>query len=250
MIQFLTISIILLSTSLAQAKVFNLSKQTVSTFLRGSYATPTIGSGAYSDSSGNATTGFSKEASYNTTGEFGLFFTTPMMGIRFSYEFLQAQPLEGVSAGASSTEYMTIDSRVVAKIPKIGFEFGFATDNNSKYYLNLNFGYAQVELVNDYSFTGASPYGVGDYTERGESTIVMGDISLGWEYNFSEDSTLLVDAGYRVMTINRLTHTAATTTINGGVTAGDALTNNDSTDRAIDLSGAYIGLGFRFYINY
>ena len=100
---------------------------------------------------------------------------------------------------------------------------------------------------------GTSAYpSVSDHTEKGTQTLIMGEVALGYEYNFSADTTLLFDLGWRQMQAKALTHTSDTTSFLGNVSAGDPLkdTSSSGPNRTLDLGGFYVGLGFRFYINY
>jgi hypothetical protein len=52
------------------------------------------------------------------------------------------------------------------------------------------------------------------------------------------------------MALKQLKLTSGTDSIaQGAAASGEVLRNTDGTDRAIDLSGFFAGVGFRFYIH-
>lgn len=232
----------------AEAKVFDISKQTIGTFIRGTYGQSSVGKKAYGNSSG-ASTSFNDSFDFNTSGEFGLYTGVEQIGLRLSAEFLNPKAkkdINGVNSGGSTL--MNLDSNISALIYKGSIEYSWFIDPNSKWYISLGVGSATVTLTNDYTNIDAS-FGISDFSEKGTETLIMGEILMGYEYNFSADTTLMLDLGWRQLQANSLKHSSNTTTFGGNVSAGDTMTNTDGSNRTLDLGGFYVGLGLRFYIN-
>jgi hypothetical protein len=232
----------------AEAKVFNLSKQTIGTYIRGTYGQSAVGKNAYGSSSGSGTT-FNDSFDFNTGGEFGIYTGVEQIGLRLSAEFLNPKAqknINGVNSGGSTL--MNLDSNIAAVIYKGSIEYSWFIDEASKWYLSLGVGSATVTLTNEYTNIDAS-FGISDFTEKGTETLIMGEVLVGYEYNFSADTTVMLDLGWRQLHADGLQHTSNTTTFGGNVVAGDTMTNSDGSNRTLDLGGFFIGLGLRFYIN-
>lgn len=236
-----------------EARVFDISKQSISTYLRGSYAMSQVGKKGYALSSGSSTS-FSDEASINTSGEFGVYFATGRFGVRFAGELLSPATQEAISgANSGGTSLMTLDSKAQALIYKMNVEYSWFLTPQSKVYLSVGAGSANVSLTNIYTLTAAgnAAYpGVADHTVKGTETLIMGEVAVGYEYNFSANTTVMMDLGWRQMQSKKLTHTSATTSFNGSNASGDPLVDYDGSATTLDLGGFYVGLGLRFYINY
>lgn len=232
-----------------QARVFNILEPAWATYLKGTYQTPGIGKLAYEDSSG-ASTVFTKEVGYNTSFEFGFYYNLGNWGLRLSGELIRSQPLVDISGGSSGgTEWMLLDSQLQATVYKLGIEYAFPIDQASKFYIVAALGTASVKLTNNYDVNGSSPYGVADFQEEGSTTLIVGELASGYEYNFGDQTTVILDLGYRVFNVTDLKHDKDVTDFLGGSTSGSAMKNSDGTDREIDLSGFYISLMLRFFIH-
>lgn len=245
------VSFILLASVYAEARVFNIAKQTVSTYIRGSYATSQLGLKGYGLSS-NANTVFTDKVSVNTSGEFGLYFASGAFGVRFAGELLSPKALENVSGtNSGGTPLMSVDSKAQALIYKMNIEYSRFFTPISKMYISVGMGSANVTLTNAYTMTaaGTTAYSLTDHTVKGTQSLIMAEVAVGYEYNFSADTTVMMDLGWRQLQAKSLTHTSATTTFNGANAQGDALVDHDGSATTLDLGGFYVGLGLRFYIN-
>ncbi|MEC9283745.1 MAG: hypothetical protein VX642_13620 [Bdellovibrionota bacterium] len=245
MIRYLLLFLIL--SPISQARVFDLTKQSIGTYLRGTYAQSGLAKKAYEDSSG-ASTEFSNSVSTATSGEFGVYFGAQNIGFRISAELYQPDKMKDIKGKDSGgSDLMDLSSGVSVQIYKVGFEYSWFLSPMSKVYALVSVGQATVNLTNEYS--NISGYAVSDFTEKSSESLVMGEIQLGYEYNFSADTTFLLDLGYRQLQAKSLKYSSSATTFLGNVSEGEAVLNSDGNNRTLDLGGLYLGFGFRFYIN-
>lgn len=245
MIRYLILFLIL--SPITQARVFDLTKQSIGTYLRGTYGQSGLDKKAYEDSSG-ANTLFSDSVSTATSGEFGVYFGAQNLGFRISAELYQPDKMKGIKGKDSGgSDLMDLTSGVSVQIYKVGLEYSWFLSPKSKIYTVLSVGQATVKLTNEYS--NISGYAVSDFTEKSSESLVMGEIQLGYEYNFSADTTFLLDLGYRQLQAKSLKYSSSVTSFLGNVNEGDVVLNASGNNRTLDLGGLYLGFGFRFYIN-
>ena len=242
---FYSLLFLFLGTSL-QAKVFNISQQNIATYLRGSYASSSVGSDAFAKSSGAGTI-FSKKVANQASGEFGLFTSSGPLGLRLALEMLQPERIQGAIGSNTSGGSLELDSVISSQIYKLGVEYSWFLSPESKYWMAVSVGQAKVGLRNTYR--NVVGYAVTDFVENSQETLIMGEIQFGYEHRFSADTTLMMDIGFRSMKAQRLRYTSDANSFLGAVTTGAAVANNDGSARTIDMSGVYVGMGLRFYIN-
>src|SRR4051812_45495379 len=122
-------------------------------------------------------------------------------------------------------------------------------DGLSKLFFGAAVGYSFIKMENIYTFTpGQTTYpGMVDFYERASATAIETEAYLGYEMLFSDNVTVVFDAGYKYLPVRKLNHQNPTTTFQGAVGKGDAVQNDAGTNRLINLSTAYGGLAFRFY---
>jgi hypothetical protein len=124
---------------------------------------------------------------------------------------------------------------------------------NSKGFIGAGVGYSYVKLENIYTFTtaGSTAYSpMSSFTERATGNAVATVAYVGWETYFTDNATIVFDGGYRYIPVRKMSHQNPTTTFQGTVAKGDSMQNDAGVNRLINLSGAYVGASFRFYINF
>lgn len=237
-------------TSVASARVLNLGTESFAPYLRGEYQMTTMGKTPYSDSSGSGLTfsdGFATQNNY----EFGFLYNIKDVSLRFGFEVIKAPQLKDVSAtNASGTEMYKVSSDVSGYVPKIGIDMNFKQWQQSRLFLNAAYGYATVVTQNTFAMTAAGSAafsGVTDFREEVKGTASLLEYSLGWEFLAFDTTTMVIDAGYRYLKVDSFSHQANATTFQGGVTKGATAYNNDGTTRALDLSGYFASVHFRFW---
>lgn len=234
----------------SQARVFNMSKETFASYLRGSYSTSSILATPYEDVTG-ADESFDKQFGNSTSGEFGFVWTSPKVSFRIGIEFLGPAGITTTATDASEQELYTLRSDVTAYAPKVGLELNLYKGAESRIFLLLSGGTATVNLSNKYTFAaaGTSQFGVADFTEISQTTAVLTEANLTYETIMTDTTTISLELGFRQLSVDKLKHTEAYNSFNSqAIAKGDTVLNADGETRAFDLGGPYAGIGFRFYI--
>lgn len=236
---------LLLICANAEARVFDFSLNKFATYFKGNYGLTAVGKDAYKDSSG-ATTVFSNGPGFNWGGEVGVLIQTNNAGIRLGYELINPQKQSGIPGTSSGTEIVTLDSNILGAFPSAHFELYLSNNSKtSRFILSAGGGYGTVSLKNVYS---QSP--VGPFVEKGTATTYMLEGAAGFEFLFTDNITIVADAGYRYIPQTNFKADNTFTDVYGNtITKGDVLVNGDGTARQLDLGGVWAGLAFRFYIN-
>lgn len=238
---------LLLITSFAGARELSIGQQNVAAYFRASYGLSNLGKDLYNDSSGTGTS-FSESVEANHTGEIGFLITQNAIGLRAGIEFFASEKMTDIegknTAGALQT---TLTSQLKANILKAGLEFNLSNTNSTKTYVVISGGTANITLINTYDDANNSP---ADFANYAEATAVMGELIVGYEFQFADNATLMLDAGYRSMKVSKLTFDRDLTNYQGAQTTGDSFKDNAGNNIALDLGGYFAGIGIRFYLNY
>lgn len=193
-----------------------------------------------------------QSVSMNTFGELGVQFVTGNLIVRMGVEALRPKVLTAVGKNSGGTELFTLTSSVFGMHPNIAFEYIYSKLGNTRFYFLLGGGAAQVTLDNQYEFTtdGTTAYSLADYTEKSEVWAYSGQVGVGFETHFVDNSTFSMDFGYRYLPVTGLKHKIANTTLaQGSVAPGAPVLNHDGGARQLDLGGFHVGMTFRFYID-
>lgn len=236
------------------ARVFNFKNENLAVFFQGSGGLSSVSNNVFAKSSGSSTVFSSSDVvAYNPAFDLGfLFKLSEGFVVTTSMQLLQTKQVVAKGTNSSGTELMTVTSDVFVMNPRLQFEVDVYNAGTSRFYINAGAGYADVSVDNKYEFTatGSTTYSsIADYTEKSNNYFISYTMGLGYEYIFVDNVTMNLDLGYRYLKVGQLTHKHDTTTINGAVSKGDVVKNNDGLNREFDLGGVYVGIGFRFYIN-
>ena len=245
------ISVLILGSSTAQAYVVSLKDSGFGAYLKGSYSPWSNGQDIFGNSSGNNMS-FNGSSSFIPSGEFGFLFSSQRLTWKLGFEFLPipTQNLTGSSRISTAALY-NLSSNASAVNPKLGFEFNLKSWTNSRAWILAEVGESFIDIQNNYSFTtaGTTQFGLSNFTEEVKGQQLFYDAGIGFETILSDTTALEFDAGYRVLNYTTLTHNQAVTTFQGSVSSGTVATNNNGTNRSLNMSGAFAGVGFRFWIN-
>lgn len=233
------------------ARVFSFEKENLASYFRGSGGLSRVSSDAFSRSSGSDTK-FSDEVSYGFGGEVGVMLSVKsLMSLRLGIELLQPNPLKEIKGkDAVGTELMSLTSRIFVVNPMATVDIYFFKHPTYRGFFFVGAGLAKVTLKNEYAFTAASTYGVTDYTEKSEASLISAHTGVGIETLFVDNVTAAIEMGYRHMPVSDLKYSSDVTTISGPRTQGASLVNDDGNKRTLDLSSWFIGFSCRFYIDF
>ena len=240
--------LLLLVTTSAQARVFDINKEVFAAYFGFTDGLSVVGSSAFKNEAGASVT-YSSQVNYNYSGEFGFLVSNPYMSARFGFEVIKPQVLEGLSASNASATLYNMSSEIFGYLPKFGLEFGLRRDNTSRSFFSANGGYGSLTLKNVYSLTaaGTAAYPGMATTLDAKGGAVMFGGSLGHEMLLSDTTTMLFEIGYRYFKVSNLKYSSGGSFFGATYAAGDDVQNTGKA-REIDLSGSYIGITFRFYM--
>lgn len=242
------LSLLLFLGASAEARVFDMSKETTAAYFGFTGGPSALGSAAFENEAGTSVT-FSDEVKYNYTGEFGFLYSRGPMAFRFGLEILKPQSLSGLSAKNGSTELYTENSDLLGYMPKIGLEFNLQKTNIYRSFIAGSVGYAALTLKNVYTLTsaGSTAYPGMDTTMEAKGTGIMYGLSAGAEVLMTDTTTVVLEGGYRRLSIDNMKYSRSGSYFGSTVSDGDTMQDNGSA-RKFDLSGFYLGLAFRFYL--
>lgn len=232
----------------AQARVFDLNSQSFAGYFLVTGGTSSLGSDAYSNEASNVS--FDNSAKYNYSGEFGLLWSNPDINFRLGLEILAPESVN-TNGSRSGTALYSDTSAVLGLVPKATVEIKLKSDQVYRTFIGLGAGYAMVTMKNDYNLTSAGQTafpGVsnGNVQAKGYGTLL--EASLGLERLLNDATTFTMVGGYRQLMINSLDYSNSTTTFSGSVNSGSQAVDVNGNARKLNLSGPFVGLGFRFYL--
>jgi hypothetical protein len=238
----------------AVARKFDFKSEYFASYFRGTGGTSAVGDNAFKGAGGHSTE-YTDSVKYNFSGEIG-FLINPVdkVTLRLGVELLQAKPLNDTKGTQNEQDMFTLTSTVFVFNPLVTVEAAFLTTSKSRAFVYAGSGLANVTMDNQYSFTplGQTSLGVAsDYTEKTEANLIYWHLGLGYEVLFVDNVTAAFDLGYRYLPIEELKYKADIDDMVdsiGSVNKGDVVMNQEGGPRTLDMSGPYIGLSFRFYI--
>ncbi|MGZ3770886.1 MAG: hypothetical protein ACXVCP_12230 [Bdellovibrio sp.] len=243
------VSFLLLFSSAASARVFNVSSESFAAYFLATGGGSPLGTSAVQGESGT-NINFSGGTNYNYTGEFGFVYSTPYLGFRFGFEIIKPFALDSTANNGTSDLY-SVTSSLVGYAPKLGVDFNIHRANTSRSFFSAAIGSASVTMKNEYKLTAAGQSafpGVTDHTAESKGDGTLLEASLGYEGLLADTTTFLVEFGYRQLKINNLKYVKDVTTFTGSKVNGDNVLNSSGVQRTLDFSGAFISIGFRFYM--
>ncbi len=233
----------------SEAKVFDFKNSSFGAFVGGTYGPSMANDSAFAGSSGDQVT-FDRTEESNYSGEFGFLMSSQRINFKLYAEYLFPKHLTAINAtDKSGNALYTLDSQVTAFVPTAVLEIAIKTGATWRWLVAGGYGYAIGNLSNKYTFTsaGKTKFGLSDYEETGSvnSSMYLGYTAI--EFKFTDIATMMLDVGYRYLTLSNFTNASQITGFNGSQAAGSTLTNSDGSPRSSNLSGPYAGVSFRFY---
>ncbi len=245
---------ILLASIPSHARIFDFTKSTSSTYLKGDYGFNRVQKMAYQPGFPSAISFPSLGGvSQNFAAEIGFGINVHKFTTRFGLQLLFPQLMTGLAGtSASGTQLLSVTSQLYAIIPKVDFEVALKQTAETKTYLGFGLGYAFVTLRNSVGFTpsGNAAYpGVSDYIETGATNALMVEAYGGVEYLLFDTVGFGLDAGYQYLPVGSINVSQSSTTISGAETSGGVMKNADGSSRNFDLSNIFAAASLRIYFN-
>lgn len=234
----------------ASARVFDFKDEHWAIYIGGTFGNSSAGDGAYALSSGNGVN-FDKKVLTTSSAEAGLLISLSRINLKLGTEYVMPRDLKGIKGSdASDTELFSLDSNVSALVLGGSLEMIAYQKPRARFLIGVGYGYAMASLTNRYTMTpaGTTALGVGDFSEEATGTGTMIQGYTGWELNITDVWTVTFHIGYRDLQIPGFKSTKATTAISGNQSDGQEILNMDGSARALNLSGAFAGINFRFYL--
>lgn len=235
----------------AEARVFNLQNETFAPYLRGTAGLSSAGKSPYAHSSG-MTTEFNDEIEYNYTGEVGVLLTSKHVGFTLGVEFLTSKKVSPVGSSSGGVEWMGLDSQIKGTFVKAGLLFQRPSASpNYRSYVGFNAGFGKLKMQNDYALTadGTTQYSLTNVEEKATAETFLAEVTLGFEFSFADVSTMVIEGGYRYLKADDWKYDGSGTNFMGTYNDGDPVLNHDGTARQVNMSGWFLGLGLRIYVD-
>lgn len=234
-----------LLSPLATARVFDVTKEKFASYFLLSGGSSTISNAGFANES--SATSFNSSVNYNYTGEFGFIWTNKYVAWIVGVEIFRPQVLDNVVASNSSgTALYNIKSDILATAPKLGIELNLHSSSTYRSFVTAYVGSGSVQLQNDYSNVTISPTTA--HTVKGKGTASLYGGTLGTEMNISDTTNISFELGYRQLNFTEIDYSSNVTSFNGAVTSGNIWKDTNGSNRALNMSGGYIAIGFRFYL--
>lgn len=237
------------ASSLAEAKIFNINRESFAGYFSVGGGSSLMGDSALSGESGSGVS-FSQKSQYSYQGEFGFLYSVSLINLRFGIEILKPQVLEGNASNTSGALY-SYKNEIMGFAPKLGLEINLDRQVDSRSFVSFGAGIADVSLKTDYVLTsiGQSTYsGVSDHGIEAKGSGTTLSASLGYESLLTDSTTLAFEMGYRQLSIDKFKYSKSANTFTGSKSSGDVVVDSDGKNRKLDLGGFFIALGFRFYL--
>ncbi|MFN8945239.1 MAG: hypothetical protein ACK5WZ_11535, partial [Pseudobdellovibrionaceae bacterium] len=226
----------------AAARVFNMKKATVGSYLLFSGGNSVIKDQAFVGES--VADAYDAEVNNNFSGEFGIFGSSESLSYGFGFEIIQPKALKEVVAKQNGTKIYTVDSTVQVYAPKVFIDLNLKTGTYYRVFLKGSAGYATAQIKNEYK---AVSLAIGDHNVEMKGSAASTGIGLGVEFYLLDTTTMVISADYRILKFKDLRYGKEISTFQGIKTKGDSVTNTSESQREVDLSGAMATAGFRFY---
>lgn len=238
--------IILISQEFAQARVFSMGNESFAGYLLLTDGISAVKDQAFAKES--SATAYDNDFKYNMGGEFGFSYITGRAGWRFGFEIIKPATLNGVSAtNAGGTELYQVKSDLSCYIPKLGLELIVRQTPTMRMAIFGYGGTASLAMKNDYTNVTIAPSA--DFSVEAKSAANLMGGGLLTEFHTMDSTTLMIELGYRDLKFKEIKYSKNVAAgFNGAITAGDLVLDTDGSNRTISFSGAYLSLGFRFWL--
>lgn len=246
---FLSAILVLISV-FAEARVFDISKESFASYILAGGGPSGIGQKAFKNEMSGPSFS-SDEVKMNWGGEFGFLYSTPYLSFRFGFEIIKPAAIGATASNAAGTALYDVKSDLTAYAPKVGLEFNFKPQTWYRGFVLVSAGASNLSMKNDYTLTAAGQAafaGVSDHSVEAKSSATELAGGVGFEFLLSDSTTLLAEAGYRSLKFSELKYSKDVTTLTGNQTAGSVVLDADGGKRQIDFSGAVVNLGLRIYL--
>lgn len=232
----------------AQARVFNINKETFAAYFLFTGGATSLGTSPFKGEAAS-TVAYSGDINYNYSGEFGFVYSRSFLNTRFGIEIMKPTALESTATTAGSEVYKA-ESEILGFAPKLALEFNLHGNNTSRSYLSVAGGLANVTMKNHYTFSAGQTQfpSLSDHSIDAKGSATLWAAALGYENLLTDTTTIAVEMGYRMMTVDNLQYTKDVSTFGGSKSSGDDVTNYDGTKRSLNFSGGFISIAFRFYL--
>jgi hypothetical protein len=251
--RWLAAILIFAASGAAEARVFNYKDAPVAAYVRGTGGFSQLAQDTFANEEG-AGTSVETSTKYNYGAELGFAFALgATTHLRVGAEIIQENPVNDKGNDKNGIERYTLNSTVFIFNPNIALEHVWSTNGPLRYYWVLGAGYANVTAANDYKLTDAGTSnlgGVTDFKESMSAYALSGQFAMGLETLFTDNVTVMVDAGYRYLPVRELKYSSDVTNFMGAQKKGDPVLNADGSKRTMNLGGLFVGLAFRFYLNF
>lgn len=245
--KILAILLVASAGSAAQARVFNLAKESFASYLSFGYGPVSAAREAAFAEASSAPSSYTGQLNSVGGGEFGFISAGPILSWKFGFEVIKPPVVVSTARSASASLY-EVKSDLTGFMPKFGLDVSFLTTASARYYLSTYIGQASLTVTNDYSSVNIAPNTA--FTEKYKGNAQAWSAGLGVELAAFDTTSVNIEAGYRRMAFNEFSHgVAVTADFTGAARAvGDAVYLTSGERRKIDLSGFYATVGARFWL--
>lgn len=241
---FLSLILAILVAGPAEARVFDMGRERFASYLLFTGGNSAIQDQPYKLESSAVST--DTKIAQNLSGEFGFVYANKTLTLRFGFELMKPAKTLAVASDAGGGALYSVQSDVSGYYPKLGLEVNFKTMPTWRVFLFGAAGQTSVSVTNTYTAVTIAPSA--DFTTKYKGSATTWEAGLGSELFAFDTTTLVLMAGYRKMNADKLTYAEAVTEFNGARAAGDPVLMTDGTNRGIDFTGMFLGLGFRWYL--
>jgi hypothetical protein len=238
------VTAIFFSALFCQARVLNLSDEKFASYFSVEGGSSLLSTNPF-DQNIASVNSYSDEHKMSLGGEFGFVYSSPYVAWRFSFEILKPSKLKEVQALASATAQYLVDSDVTAVAPKLGLEIHLTKNPNHRFYFFGYYGSSNLTMTETYTAV-VSPNS--DHTVEAKSSSTEMGGGLGFEINFVDTTSFILEVGYRSLTFKEIKYSKDVTTFQGAKTVGETLTNLNGENRSLNFSGYTASIGFRFWL--
>lgn len=242
---FLSVVTILVWSNHIEARVFEMGRESLGSYLLFGASTPVIRNDPfYNESSAGQ---FSAE--YNTAylTDFGMIYQTKWVGLRFGFEIARPNSIDNGQAKTNSGANLYKYNNTINMFGYMaGLDINLVTTTETRTYIFGFGGAISLTMATDYHSVNISPNVRHQANVKGNGTLAGG--GMGFEILMFDASTFTMEGGYRQLKFNSLTYTSATTTFTGAKAIGDTVQDVDGNTRTINMSGPYLSIGFRTYM--
>ena len=241
-------SVFLFYPALLEARVFNIARENIAPYFSFSGGGVQTATAAFDGEAGSNIT-YSGTLNYNYTIEVGALYSHEAVSLRLGFEAMKPFALTSIGNDGTSDLY-TATSEIMGYMPKVALELTLNSDQTTRSIFSIYGGAASLSMKNSYLLTAAGQAafpGVSDHGIDTKASATLAGASLGVEGLFTDTTTLLFEFGYRQLIFNNFTYTNDVTTFTGTKAAGDKVVKISGVDRALDFTGVFVSIGFRFY---